>query len=278
MIDVARLRGWIGREELTEDVASPAPLAGLAATLDHDAPPWPEGELPPLGHWLYFLPRARQSALDTDGHARRGGFLPPVPLPRRMWAGGALSFHAAIPVGAPIVRRSTIAEVVHKHGASGDLVFVTVAHEISAGGVLAVRERQDLVYRGAAGAAAAEGAPPPERPADSSRTLSAGPALLFRFSALTFNAHRIHYDRDYARDAEGYDGLVVQGPLLAILLVDLLLRAAPGRRLSGFSFRARRPLLDTAPFRLCQAGDADGADLWTRDSAGHETMTARATW
>jgi 3-methylfumaryl-CoA hydratase len=275
-VDIDHLRTWIGREERARDIAAPGPLAGLAALLDHDAPPWTDGEVPPLGHWLYFLPRALQSALGEDGHPQRGGFLPPVPLPRRMWAGGELSFHAPIPLGAPIERVSMIDDITAKTGASGEMVFVTVRHVIYADGAPAVEERQDIVYRGPAAAgdpapAAAGG----RRTADASRDCLAGPVALFRYSALTFNGHRIHYDRDYARGEEGYPGLVVQGPLIATLLMDLWLRERPGAAVSGFAFRARAPLFDIAPFSLNLALDDGGAELWAADAGGRVAMTAR---
>ncbi|MBU6445609.1 MAG: MaoC family dehydratase N-terminal domain-containing protein [Alphaproteobacteria bacterium] len=272
MAEIGYLKGWIGRTERAEDRATPSPLAGLAALLDHREPPWRVGELPPLAHWLYFLPRAPQSELDADGHPQRGGFLPPVDLPQRMYAGARISFHAPIAVDAKMERVSTIAEVAEKCGASGRMVFVTVRHEILAAGAPALTEEQDVVYREAgSGAAAAE---IEGRSPDSVRRIVPDPVLLFRFSALTFNAHRIHYDRDYATAVEGYPGLVVQGPLIATLLLDHFLRAHPGAAVRRFSFRARRPLFETAPFELCLRHQPGGAGLWARDGAGAAAMTA----
>jgi 3-methylfumaryl-CoA hydratase len=264
---------WIGRADRTEDVMAAAPLAGLAALLDRQT--W-TGEAPPLAHWLCFLPQARQSDIDTDGHPKRGGFLPPIPLPRRMWAGGRLTFHAPIPIGAPLVRLSTIAGIKQKRGATGDLLFVTLRHEISAHGVAAVTEDQDLVYREAATGATAPSATLPEepRPSDGTVTIKPDPVMLFRFSALTFNAHRIHYDRDYARDEEAYPGLVVHGPLQAMLLMHHFLQSEPGKRVRSFAFRAQRPLFDTDPFDLCRTVTAAGAALWTRDASGTTGMMA----
>ena len=270
---------WVGRSETREDVATAAPLAGLAALLDHDMPPWAPGMVPPLGHWLYFLPTARQSAIGEDGHPRRDGqsLLPPIPLPRRMWAGSRIDFLAPVPVGAALTRVTTIDAVRPKRGASGDLLFVTLRHEISANGVAAIREEQDIVFREAAGSApaAAPAAPVGPEPADAVRRMSPDPVLLFRYSALTFNAHRIHYDRDYARGVEGYAGLVVHGPLLATLLIDHALRAAPDIVPRQFSFRAEAPLIDGAPFDLCLARDDGAAKLWARDTAGRTAMRAR---
>ena len=268
-MDIEHLRSWIGREERAVDQASPAPLAGLAALLDHDAPPYEEA--PPLGHWLYFLPHARQSAIDGDGHPKRGDFLPPVPLPRRMWAVGEVVFHAPIRIGAAIERVSTIADVAAKTGSSGAMVFVTVRHAIRCDGVLAIEERQDLVYRGGGHAVAL---PLVETSiADATRIVTPDPVALFRYSALTFNGHRIHYDRDYARDVEGYPGLVVHAPYAATLLMDHFLRETPGAQVKRFAFRARRPLFDTAPFSLNLKRTQHGAEVWTADAAGHPAMT-----
>ncbi|HKD23912.1 MAG TPA: hypothetical protein VKB71_17970 [Rhizomicrobium sp.] len=278
MTDIAHLRQWIGREETLEDVAAAAPLAGLAALLDHDTPPWPKGEVPPLGHWLYFLPRARQSDIDVDGHPKRGGFLPPIDLPRRMFAGATITFHSSFTVGTHLRRISTILDVTEKTGASGRLVFVKLRHAISANGTLAVTEDQDIVYREAAKALTQ--LPKPEgkpREADAVRRITPDATQLFRFSALTFNAHRIHYDRDYARDVELYPSLVVQGPYIATLLMDNLLRHAPAARLRSFRFRAKSPLFDTASFDVCLAKGENGYDLWAIDAEGRAAMSAEAT-
>ncbi len=274
-MDIDRLKTWIGRSETAEDVASPVPLAGLTALLDRETRR--TDAVPPLAHWLYFLGHARQSEIDVDGHPRRGGFLPPVELPRRMWAGGRLVFHAAIPVGAHIVRRSTIADVTAKTGTTGAMVFVTVKHEIGTKDGAAVEEEQDIVYREAPKANApapvkSEAAPR----ADFTRRFVPDPTQLFRFSALTFNAHRIHYDRDYCRDVEGYPGLVVQGPFIAMLLMDHLLRANPAAHVRSFKFRAQRPLFDTAPFDLCLEARAGAAGLWALDASGQQAMVADA--
>ncbi|MDR6832536.1 MULTISPECIES: MaoC family dehydratase N-terminal domain-containing protein [unclassified Sphingopyxis] len=267
---------WIGRSETRYDIATAAPQVGLAALLDHDTAP-PE-TVPPLGHWLYFLPCARQSAIGDDGHPRRDddGLLPPVPLPRRMWAGGRVEFLAPIAVGAALTRVTTIAAIRAKCGASGDLLFVTLQHDIAADGTPAIREEQDLVYRAPAAALAPAVSPTPvePEPADAVRRVTSDPVLLFRYSALTFNAHRIHYDRDYARNVEGYSGLVVQGPLIATLLIDHARREMPGLTPARFSFRAEAPLIDGAPFDLCLTRQGGGARLWTRDASGRPTMQA----
>ena len=272
------IRNWIGRTETTADVASPDAYERLAGLLDHRTPPWRAGEAPLLGHWLNFLSNALQSEIGEDGHPRRGGFLPPVVLPRRMWAGSRLSFPGAVPLGAAIVRRSTIRDVQPKSGRSGEMVFVTVVHEVWADGALAVVEEQDIVYREAPKPEAAP-APSPVAveagPAAAwSRTVAPDPVLLFRYSALTYNGHRIHYDRDFCRDAEGYPGLVVHGPLIATLLMDHYLRRHPGARVKGFSFRAQSPLFDIAPFTLNGMETEGGAELWASGRDGRIAMKA----
>lgn len=278
-MDIDQLRTWIGREARAAQRATPEPIAGLAALLDHEVSPWPVGEVPPLGHWLYFLPHVRQSQIGPDGHPQRGGFLPPVALPRRMWAGGRLRFLAPLPIGAAVERISTIEDVTAKTGSTGEMIFVTVKHAIAADGVPAIEEWQDLVYRGDAVGAAATPAPATEpRRADATRVVSADPVALFRYSALTFNAHRIHYDRDYARDVEGYPGLVVHGPYAATLLIDLFGRETPGARVTGFSFRARRPLFDTAPFTLNLTHGDGISEAWTADADGQAALTATINW
>ncbi len=204
------LREWIGRSEENRDIAEPGPIRRLAALLDHEAPPWAPGALPPLGHWLYFLPEARQSSLGPDGHPARGGFLPPVALPRRMWAGGRIDFLAPVPFGAEMTRRSTIANIADKSGASGAMTFVLVRQEIFVKNGLAIRDELDIVYRAGpqpAASAPAPSSPPLMQDCDFRRAVAPGPVDLFRYSALTFNSHRIHYDRDYATRVEGYPGL-----------------------------------------------------------------------
>lgn len=273
------LQQWIGKTEVREDSIALAPLTGLAATLDHAQSPRLGDPVPPLGHWLYFLPTARQSLLDRDGHPRRGDLLPPVPLPRRMWAGSTVEFRGPIRIGQSVTRRSRIEGVSCKRGRSGTLVFVKVANEIATPEGLAIVETQDLVYREAA---SATDAAPPLKPAPRdeawSRTIEPSPALLFRYSALTFNAHRIHYDLPYAREVEHYPGLVVHGPLSATLLMELLRENQPKGELRTFTFRAVCPLCDVAPFSVC--GRPDGPArflLWTRDAEGAVTMEASAT-
>ncbi|HSV36606.1 MAG TPA: MaoC family dehydratase N-terminal domain-containing protein [Ramlibacter sp.] len=276
-IDIDHLRQWIGRRETLNDLVSAAPLAALAATLDREEAC---AVVPPLAHWLSFLPIVPMAAVGPDGHPARGGFLPPVPLPRRMWAGSRLGFHQPVQVGDSVQRISEITDVQLKQGQGGALVFVKVRHTVTgpAGGD-AITEEQDIVYRDdpRPGEAPAPPRPAPEQAAWR-RTIHPDPVLLFRFSALTFNGHRIHYDRAYATGVEGYPGLVVHGPLIATLLVDLVRRERPDARLTAFRFRAVRPLFDTASFEVCGQPTQDGrsVSLWARDTGGALCMEATA--
>ena len=276
------LADWIGRSETVHDHAGATPYAALSATLDWPAQRPPEGtELPPLWHWLYFLPLPRQSEIGADGHAKRGGFLPPVPLPRRMWAGSDFEFHQPLLVGDSLQRTSTIVDVKEKSGRTGTLLFVRVRHEIRRNGnaAVALAEHHNIVYREAP--RADDVAPPPQAaPSQSawSRDIVADDVLLFRYSALTFNGHRIHYDRSYVTEVEGYPGLIVHGPLIATLLVDLLRRERPEAHLSSFAFRAMGSLFDTAPFSVCgRFDDTKHATLWARGPQGQLAMQASAT-
>ncbi|WP_176157868.1 FAS1-like dehydratase domain-containing protein [Burkholderia multivorans] len=269
---------WIGRREDSVDRITPAPIRLLRATLDDAEPSALPDVLPPLWHWLYFLPGERQSNIGTDGHARRGGFLPPVALPRRMWAGGRLQFLRPLAVDTPIQRRSTIANVQSKSGRSGQLVFVTVLHEIGDAQGVAIREEQDIVYRDAPPPAAAGTPAPAPQPAPTdeqySRIVTPDPVLLMRFSALTFNGHRIHYDRPYAMEEEGYPGLVVHGPLIAMLLMEELRRRHPGKTIRAFDFKAVSPLFDTAPFTVNGKLEGHTARVWARGPQGQLAMQA----
>ena len=279
---LAHLQTWSGKTETLRDDITAAPVRGLAATLDRDdAAPVPGTVLPPLWHWLYFLPQARQSEIGPDGHARRGGFLPPVPLPRRMWAGGRLQWQADNPlrVGEAARRTSRIESVTHKAGRTGDLLFVQVGHELHNASGLALTEAHDIVYRSAA--QPGDVVPPPiaaDKGAAWQRDITPDDVLLFRYSALTFNGHRIHYDRQYVTGVEGYPGLIVHGQLIATLLVDLLRRQQPGAFVRSFSFKAVRPTFDLHPFRLNGQPSADGktVKLWAEDHEGWLTMQATA--
>jgi 3-methylfumaryl-CoA hydratase len=276
------LKDWIGKQETVFDVVTPTPVAALSATLDRQAQRPADGlALPYLWHWLYFLPLYRQSEIGEDGHAKRGGFLPPVPLPRRMWAGSQLAFNEPILVGDRLKRTSTIDDVTEKSGKSGSLVFVKVRHELCRNGAerIALTEFHDIVYRDAPSPGAA--APLPQAaPSDHvwEKCWTPSDVLLFRYSALTFNGHRIHYDRRYVTQVEGYPGLVVHGPLIATLLMDLLRDHLPSAQVLHFEFRAIRPTFDLHPFVVCGAPNADGKmiRLWAKDHEGWLTMSATA--
>jgi 3-methylfumaryl-CoA hydratase len=274
-----KLSDWLERAEVTEDDIASFPQSAMAATLDlDDADCGPE--LPPLWHWLYFLPVVPLAQVGPDGHPRRGGFLPPVPLPRRMWAGGRLTFHAPLVAGEHATRTSTITRIDEKAGRSGRLVFVTVQHRIEADGELKIEEEQDIVYRDAPqpGSPVREPARAPEGE-QWQRTMAADPVLLFRYSALTFNGHRIHYDAPYASGEEGYPGLVVHGPLIATLLAGLVRHERPDATLRSFAFTALHPTFAGNPFTLCGKPSDDGSEveLWARDHNGYLTMRACAT-
>jgi 3-methylfumaryl-CoA hydratase len=280
MNDTRSYAEWIGRAMQVDDVVTAAPVKAMSATLDRDDPPPAAGRaLPPLWHWLYFLPSERQSALGPDGHPQRGSFLPPVSLPRRMWAGGRFQFLAPLRIGDALRRTSRIADVSAKQGKTGPLVFVRVRHEIGSGDTLALTEEHDIVYRDAAQAGTPAEAPPQAPTGEQfARTVTPDPVLLFRYSALTFNGHRIHYDRRYVTEAEGYPGLIVHGPLIATLLIDLLRRQQPDARIGSFEFRAVSPLFDTAPFTVCGGfDDPRHASLWARGPQGQLAMQASAT-
>jgi 3-methylfumaryl-CoA hydratase len=273
---------WIGRTEQLADDISPATAQAAAATFDQQMESFSTGcELPPLWHWFYFLPKAPQNQLGSDGHPQRatGSFMPPIPYPRRMFAGARLTWHRPLLIGHPARREAVIRDITLKSGRSGRLAFVMVAYRYLQGedAQLCLEEEQDIVYR--------EPGPPipppqvvelPEPPAGAwTRTVTPDSRLLFRFSALTFNAHRIHYDRPYATTEEGYPGLVVHGPLTALLLLHLV-RENSSRRIASFRFRGQAPLFDLAPFRLT-AQPADGhVDLQATGPDGKTAMTARA--
>jgi 3-methylfumaryl-CoA hydratase len=272
------LRRWVGKTQSHSDIASPWPVAALAATLDtHEPAPAARNGIPPGWHWLYFLETLPASELGPDGHEKRGGFLPPVELPRRMWAGGRIEFRAPVRVGDALLRKSEIISIEPKQGRTGNLVFVTVRHTISAAGSVAVIEEHDIVYR--------EAAKPGEQPAAGQRApataawrreIVADQVMLFRFSALIFNAHRIHYDIDFCRDA-GYPGLLVHGPLLTLLLLDLCRRneTRPVRRIG---YRALHPVYHGEKFTVNGVPSNGAAELWIANAAGICATQATASF
>lgn len=280
-VDIDHLRSWIGKTESHHDTATAFPVAALSATLDRSDPPPKSGDaIPQSGHWLYFLETAPNAELGHDGHPKRGGFLPPVSLPRRMWAGGRIDFRAPVHVGDTIRRDSEILSVEAKSGKSGNLVFVTVRHTVSANGTVAIVEEHDIVYRDAAkkGEAPPAGKPAPQQAAWR-REIETNEAVLFRYSALIFNAHRIHYDIDYCRDVEGYPGLIVHGPLQTTLLLDLCRRNDP-RPVRTLDYRATHPVFHQEKFSVNGQPSADGksAELWTANAAGSYAMRGTATF
>ena len=275
-IDLEHLKQWEGKTETHHDVVSLGTAQAMAATLDWDELPQAGDALAKPGHWLHFLPTARQSDISTDGHPKKGGFLPPVPLPRRMWASGKVDFHSPLHIGDALRRVSTVKSVTHKQGGSGNLVFVVVEHEIYSGDTLAISDTQNLVYR--EDPAPGAPAPKPMTPkfeAEFSREVMPDPVLLFRFSALTFNSHRIHYDRNYAMNEEGYAGLVVHGPLSATLLLDLVRSELPDAEIAYYDYRAVRPLIDGNAFKIQGCRSEEGLNLWVVDHEGAMTMQAK---
>ena len=272
---------WIGRTETACDDLIIAPILAMAAMLDKNNMVYGKGDqLPPLWHWLFFLNPARQSTLARDGHPERGGFLPPIPLPRRMWAGSRFDFHQPLCIGEKVSRQSTIKSITFKEGRSGNLAFVCVCHEISGERGLSISEEHDIVYRCHI---PADSPPPLPNPAptncDFSKKVDPDPVLLFRYSALTFNGHRIHYDRDYVTQEEGYPGLIVHGPLLATLMTELFGDQYPDKQLTKFEFTAMNPVFDLDPFQVCglDANKDNVTKLWVKDHAGSLCMKGSAT-
>ncbi|MBV8850711.1 MAG: MaoC family dehydratase N-terminal domain-containing protein [Methylobacteriaceae bacterium] len=280
-LDAELMRSWIGRTTSASDVITPRLAEELRVTLDRDGPPPRAGDPCPLAiHWCLAPPMVPQSRLGPDGHPARGDFLPPVPLPRRMWAAGRLEFFDALRVGDAVERHSKIGDVNVKEGRSGRLCFVAVDHELSTPRGLALKERHDIVYRDAPSADAKPSAPVGEeapRKAQWSETKVADAVMLFRYSALTFNGHRIHYDRQYVTEVEGYPGLIVHGPLQATLLIEYA-ATIRGAGPKTFSFRALNPLFDGQQFTLNAAESAGGLDLWIAGPGGRATMAAKAEW
>lgn len=270
------LESWTNGKD-TEEVQTigAPPLKLMAATLDEHLPDTsPGAPVPPMWHWLYFVPSTRRSELGDDGHPRRGSFMPPVLLRRRMLAGGITEFHAPILVGDRIERSTTVTSVDEKEGRTGPLVFVEVRSEYRRESGLAISERQTIVYTDARPSEAPTG----EGPDPSSTwhmSVKPDPVLLFRFSALTFNAHRIHYDLPYARETEGYPNLVVHGPLVALLLVGLA-RSNGLTNISRFSFQARSPFYVADTIGLHGRPSEEGAVLEAYGPGGALGMSAVA--
>jgi 3-methylfumaryl-CoA hydratase len=276
-LDIDFLKTWEGKQEVKEDDISLFPAQALAAALNNDHIPQKGEALPAFWEWLYFLPTPRGDATGVDGHPDKGGFLPPVPLPRRMWAAGEVECHKALVIGEPATRVSTIESVELKTGSSGVLVFVNVRHEISQRGELCINQLQNIVYREAA---TGPSDLPPGKSAsadlDVMHLVKPDPVLLFRYSALTYNGHRIHYDRDYAVNEEFYPALVVHGPLLVTLLLELKRQHFSKFKMNSFKFRAVRPTFDTAAFSVSAKRKGAELSLWSADESGSVCMTLQA--
>jgi 3-methylfumaryl-CoA hydratase len=280
-LDLDHLRQWIGRTEQATDTVTAQLVKGLRATLFMDiGAPKPGDAAPWTVHWCLTQPVYPMAQLSADGHPTRGGFLPPVPLPRRMWAGGELEFFEPLRVGDEATRTSRISDVTMKTGSTGVLCFVSVKHEITTPRGTAIRERQDIVYRdmSAPQAAAPAPTPPPPPVAKHRESHIADPVLLFRYSALTFNGHRIHYDRDYVTKVEGYPGLIFHGPLQAAFIVELAARLHGGIAPKKFIYRGLQPLFEGSEFSANANDTSAGMELWIANSAGQPTMKGTATW
>jgi len=266
----------VGRQITMTDRIDPARAAALHATLGCEGNPPGKGDaLPAFWHWIQFWTVQASGGLGRDGHPRPGGFIPDTGLPRRMWAGGRLRFHQPLSIGETATKTSTIKSVVNKTGRSGPLCFVTVLHEIAGASGIAISEEQDLVFREDPKAGAGPQAPKQaRRDEDTCAEYSFDTTMLFRYSALTFNGHRIHYDLDYCRDVEGYPGIVVHGPLLAQLLVQMAGERLG--RLTEFSFRALSPVFHQERVSVCAGDGWDEMELWVRAQDGRLAMTASA--
>jgi 3-methylfumaryl-CoA hydratase len=277
-LDLDHLRQWIGRSTEATDVVTAQLVKGLRATLFQEVGEPRHGDAAPFTvHWCLGQPVFPHDQLGPDGHPTRGGFLPPVPLPRRMWAGGQLEFLDVLRVGDEPKRSSRITDVTMKSGSTGQLCFVSVEHLVTTGRGLAIRERQDIVYRDIGGAPpAASPKPPPV--AKHRETHISDPVLLFRYSALTFNGHRIHYDRDYVTRVEGYPGLIFHGPLQAAFIVELAAKLHGGTPPKKFVYRGLQPLFEGSEFSVNANTTADGMELWTANAEGQPTMKGTATW
>ena len=280
-LDLDHLRQWIGRSTEASDIVTAQLVKGLRATLFQEIGEPKTGDAAPFTtHWCLAQPVFPMSQLGPDGHPTRGGFLPPVPLPRRMWAGGELEFFEPLRVGDEMTRTSRISDVTMKTGSTGVLCFVSVAHEVTTPRGVVIRERQDIVYRDVSTTpqAAPAKAPPPPAVAQHRETHVSDPVLLFRYSALTFNGHRIHYDRDYVTKVEGYPGLIFHGPLQATFIVELAAKLHGGQPPKKLSYRGLQPLFEGSEFSINANTSDNGMELWIANAAGQPTMKGTATW
>jgi 3-methylfumaryl-CoA hydratase len=276
-IDIDNLRGWIGREQKDSEHLSPTLVRQFNATFDRDSGTEIGDDAPLLIHFCLAQPTVPTMELGEDGHPTRGGFLPPVPLPRRMWAGGEIQFFGPIRIGETVTRRSVITDVTLKQGRTGPLCFVTVHHDVTSDGLKVLHERQDIVYRGVSPNAAPAAEPAPAAAGDHRQRITPTAPLLFRYSALTFNGHRIHYDKPYATQVEGYPGLIVHGPMQATLLCQYaadIRDKSPAR----FRFRSLSPIFDDADFMINASDAGNSLKLWTARTGGPVAMEAQAEW
>jgi len=282
--DLEHLKDWIGRSETIEDRATLRPVHLYAALRDREETPKEGDPIGPMGHWFFFKPVAPASKIGPDGHPQRGDFMPPVPLPRRMFGGARTTYHQDLRIGEKMAKTAIITNVVIKEGRTGTLVICTVKNDFSGENGLAIEEEQDIVYRDnpPTDSKDSRGNSGRTNPAPTDhewiREITPDPVMLFRYSACTINGHRIHYDRKYVTEVEGYPGLIVHGPLTAGLLLDLAVDNNPGRMLTGFSFQARAPLFDTAPFKVAGKPGADGnaVELWSVTPEGNIGTLATA--
>jgi len=278
--DLDHLRQWIGRSQQARDIVTAQLVKGLRATLFQDVGEPKAGDVAPFTvHWCLAQPVFPMSMLGPDGHPTRGGFLPPVPLPRRMWAGGELELLDSLRVGDETTRTSRISDVTVKTGSTGTLCFVAVEHVVTTPRGTAIRERQDIVYRETGGAAASRPkAPSPPPVAKHRKTHVSDPVLLFRYSALTFNGHRIHYDRDYVTKVEGYPGLIFHGPLQAAFIVELAAKLHNDQPPKKLVYRGVQPLFEGSEFSVNANENGAGLELWIANAEGQPTMKGTATW
>ena len=284
--DLEHLKDWIGRSETIEDRATARPVQLYAALRDRDDKPVEGDPIGPMGHWFFFKPIAPASKIGPDGHPQRGDFMPPVPLPRRMFGGARTTYHRDLRIGEKMSKTATITDVAIKQGRTGTLVFCTVKNDFHGEAGLAIEEEHDIVYRGNPPPEAKDGGGNSGRtnpaPTDHKwiREITPDPVMLFRYSACTINGHRIHYDRKYVTEVEGYPGLIVHGPLTAGLLLDVALDNNPGHKLTGFRFQARAPLFDVAPFKVAGKPGADDktVELWSVTPEGNIGTLATATF
>jgi 3-methylfumaryl-CoA hydratase len=277
-LDIDHLRQWIGRTETAQDTVSPRLVAGYLAVLDDPQPQRDLGELAPLAiHWCLAPETRPMSQLGLDGHPKRGGLLPPVPLPHRMWAGGKIDLAGRFKVGDVITRQSTVQDVTLKTGRSGTLCFVAVDHVFRGPQGLILTERHDIVYRTPRDPYAPAPMIPQAPVGRWSYSVMADPVLLFRYSALTFNGHRIHYDRTHAITSEGYTGLVVHGPLQATMMLEFAAKLQDSPP-TTFTFRGISPLMDGAAFSVNADETPEGLNLWTAAADGRLCMEAQAVW